>query len=55
MYWRSISSGNASWPAGTGVWVVKSDELRTTSNASENDRRFLAMRLRMRSMPMKAA
>ena len=29
MYCRIIDSGNASCPAGTGVWVVNSDDERT--------------------------
>ena len=35
--------------------VVKSDDERTTSNASENDKCFLAIRLRIRSRPINAA
>ena len=55
MYWRIIDSGKASWPAGTGVWVVKSDEERMTSRASEKLSFLWFTRSRMRSMPMKAA
>ncbi len=55
MYWRIIDSGKASWPAGTGVWVVKSDDERMTSSASEKLRRRRPARSRMRSMPMNAA
>ncbi len=38
-----------------GVWVVKSDEERITSSASEKVSFLRPTRLRMRSMPMKAA
>lgn len=55
MYWRIIDSGNASWPAGTGVCVVKSDDERTTSSASENESLRWFTRSRMRSTPMNAA
>ena len=30
-------NGNASWPAGTGVWVVKTVVRRTSASASSND------------------
>ena len=50
-----MDSGKASCPAGTGVWVVKSDEERTTSSASLNDSLWRSISLLMRSMPIKAA
>ena len=55
MYWRIIDSGKASWPAGTGVCVVKSDEERITSRASEKVSLRWFTNSRMRSMPMNAA
>ena len=55
MYWRIIGSGKASCPAGTGVCVVKSDDERTTSSASEKESLRWLIISRMRSMPMKAA
>jgi hypothetical protein len=49
-----MSRGKTSFPAGTGVWVVKTDEEITTSFASSKDIFFSVMSFLMSSRPIKA-
>jgi len=48
-YFRSRSGSNRSFPAGTGVWVVKTPVASTTSRACAKVRPFVSIRSRIRS------